>query len=567
MIVAFFLFLVIPVLRLSTMPAFSASRFIVLIVSFSALAAFLAAALVENRTFHMRITPVDVAFIVFYLIYIISYFSSRNRDLSFSEITGELGFIAAYVLFRIYQGRREAEGGFNKSAALCITLAAVALSLWGLMQYFLDFDVPHGLKSLFKTHHYPVVASMGNPNFLAEFLALSLPAIVSVCAPLRRPYALVAACAIAGVTVYLTYSRLAWFVLAMAALILLLAAPKARRKRIAAACIALLVCTGSFFSYHLISGSTRSERVIRSFEVSRETPLFERAVIYRSGLYMLADAGPLGMGPGLFGYRYLDYQGRVINESNDRFSRKHLVDLDHAHNDIIEIGVDSGYAGAAAFIALLSLSLVAGIRGAWSPGVTEHSRYLYLIPLLYIPFCLWSFPFYNPASKMLLYFSIAHGASSQRALRESSLPSRGISIALLCMMLCYGYFATRSILSVYHHNRGLAYFSKSFKRAAHHFYAGIACYPYNGYNYFSLGALYLNHRKKIGIIYLNESLKYLNNSASYLNIARGYREHGRSDRAESWYRRLQYLRPDIRKARDEYRRMMDGGRSRQGMAK
>jgi len=562
MSVAFLLFLVIPLLRLSTVPAFSASRFAVLVVSFAALSAYLGAAAVSGRTFKLRLTSIDVAFTVFYLLYLISYFGSRNRDLSFTELTPELGFVASYVLFRIYQERREGEGAFLGSAAVCMALAAVVLSLWGLMQYFLEFDVPHGLKSLFRTHHYPVVASMGNPNFLAEFLVLSLPALVSVCAPLKRSFPLIAGCAVAGVAVYLTYSRLAWFVLALAALMLFLAAPKARRKRIAAAIIALLVCTGLFFAYHLISGSTRSERVIRSFEMSRETPLFERSVIYRSGLYMLADAGPLGMGPGLFGYRYLDYQGRTIHENDDRFARRHLVDLDHAHNDIIEIGVDAGYGGAATFIALLVLNAVAGIKGAWSGGGSEPSGYLHIIPLLYIPFCLWSFPFYNPASKMFLIFSLAHGASSQPALRISSLPSRGISIALVCVMLCCAYFASRSILSVYHYGRGLAYYSKNFEKAADHFHAGIACYPYNGYNYFSLGALYLSHRNRVGLIYIKESLKYLNNSASYLNIARGYREHGSPEQAEVWYRRLKFLRPDIRKARDEHKSVVDEKRER-----
>ncbi len=268
------------------------------------------------------------------------------------------------------------------------------------------------------------------------------------------------------------------------------------------------------------------------------------------------------MGPGLFGYRYLDYQGRTIHENDDRFARRHLVDLDHAHNDIIEISVDAGYGGAAAFIALLVLNAVAGIRGAWSGGGSEPSGYLHIIPLLYIPFCLWSFPFYNPTSKMFLIFSLAHGASSQPALRISSLPSRGISIALVCVMLCCAYFASRSILSVYHYGRGLAYYSKNFEKAADHFHAGIACYPYNGYNYFSLGALYLSHRNRVGLIYVKESLKYLNNSASYLNIARGYREHGSPEEAEVWYRRLKYLRPDIRKARDEHKSVVEEQRER-----
>ena len=63
---------------------------------------------------------------------------------------------------------------------IIIVITVFVLSSWGLLQYFFEFDTTPGLKSLFKTHHFPIIASLGNPNFLSEFLLLAAPVTFSL---------------------------------------------------------------------------------------------------------------------------------------------------------------------------------------------------------------------------------------------------------------------------------------------------------------------------------------------------------------------------------------------------
>lgn len=554
-IVAFALFLAIPLLRWPSIPSFSSTRFFVCAVVFCSAAAFAAYSAARGGDLVIKITLLDALLGVFYLSYFLSYFVSLNREVSVTELVQEFSFAGAYVLMRVMLSPRERGEDFAETSAFMITCCAVLLSAWGLAQHFLDLDVTLGLKSLFKTHHYPVVGSMGNPNFLSEFLVLSFPVAVSYLLSLKRRHLLWVGILPVGVTVYLTYTRLAWFVLALAmAAILVFLSGRRRRFTAAAFALVLAVC-GSFFLYHHATGSTRAGRVVRSFTSPSSTPFRERSVIYRSGREMLADAGLAGMGPGLFGYRYLEYQGRVVKRSGAP-PKARLVDLDHAHSDLIELGVNGGYVSMAAFCALLACAAIRGVRGLAGAGETGRARLCGLVPLVYVPFFLWSFPFYIPGSKLLFLFSIACIASVGVPLRVTAFPRRFCAGAVLFLLLPFSYLHGRYMLSVWHYSAGLRLFKTSLEGSMDRFHRGILWYPYNGYNYFSLGALLLNHRREEGIARLLESLRYLNNSAAYLNIARAYREHGRSRLAKEWYRRFLEMRPDAHRARQEYRQLL-----------
>jgi hypothetical protein len=578
--VAFLLFLAIPLLRINYMPAFSFSGFMVHMVLLGAFAVYAAGALRRGNAAGVGITLIDALVFLFYFLYLSSYIFSGNRDVSLAELAGESTFAGVYVLFRVILAEERNGGDFRPAAALCVAVAASVLSVWGLAQYFFEFDVPRGLKLLFRTHHFPVVGSMGNPNFLAEFLAFSAPFTVSFFCSRKRYYLMGAALLLTGLAVYLTYSRLSWFALAAAMVFMVAFAGREARWRIAAAFAVLVAVCGAFFLYHLAGGSTRSERIVQTFAISRTTPLFERTVIYRSATAMLADAGLTGMGQGMFGYRYLEYQGKTIEKDKDRFLRKHLVDLDHAHSDFIEIGVEAGYPAMGAFILLLAYSAFSGVRKLVRDDRDDPLKFVSIVPVLYAIFSMWSFPFYIPASKLFFLFSIAHLAPPGRdpeSMNPDRIPARGaanwmdrniavprvsrrwIAVTLLAVLAPVTWVNGRYMLSVYHHDSGLRFFKKDYAAASSHFRRGIKAYRNNGYNHFSLGALMLNHRDPSGIARLEESLKYMNNSTTYLNIARGYREHGKTDEAKKWYRRLLRLRPDIRRAWIEYGQIMDGG--------
>lgn len=557
--VAFLLFLAVPLVRFSLIPAFSMTRYALCVIVSVSLAAYLIASMRAGRP-EFSVTAIDALFFMMYVVYLLSCVFSRNVYVSFAEAMQELVYPLAYILLRMLVSGEKTGIIFMSAAAFCITISAVVMSAWGLAQYFLEFDVPSGMKALFKTYHFPVVASMGNPNFLAEYLVLALPAAVSWMAWRGRYGALRIIVVLVGLTVYLTYSRLAWFALAVCMIAIIAAAPWKKRLKIGGSFLLLICVTGAFFAHHYTSGSTKSERIIRSFDMSDAAPLFERRVIYRSALAMVEDAGIFGMGPGMFGYRYLAYQGDYIRANNNKLSRHHCVDLDHAHNDYMEIVVDSGYLAVALYIALIIAAGAAGLRAVRKGKTDEPLFYMYISPLLFALFSCWSFPFYLPNSKMLLVLALALAAGHSAVLKPIRVSGRIIPIALIVVIVVTCCYSTRNAVSIYHYNRGLRYFRSDFDRASLHFARGIQAYPFNGYNYLSMGALLLNQKKSMGLRYLRESLRYMDNSTIYLNIARGYREHGRIELAKAWYKKLVDMRPDIRRAYWEYREIIDRGR-------
>ncbi len=553
---AFLLFLALPVIRVRSIPAFSITWFLIHCVVFAACIGALACMARRGGEKRLRLSAIDLLVVGFYTLYFAAGALSENRELSFTALSGEFFMIGLYVFSRaVFAG--PSGGDFIEKISVFAALAAVILSLWGLAQYFFDIDVPRGLKLLFKTHHYPVVASMGNPNFLAEFLVLSLPPAFHFLLSRKSAAPLVGSAVVIGLAVFLTYSRLGWFAMALALLLLLASCGKGERRRLAAAMVTIAVISGLFFVYHQQTGSTRSERVLRSFEISKSTPLFERTVIYRAGLSMLGDAGFLGMGPGMFGYRYLDYQGRALHTKGERPARSLPVDLDHAHNDMIEIGVDLGYAALACFVLLIGFGAAAGVRSLTRPSTGPSPGNLDLVPLIYIPFGLWSFAFYMPFSKILLLLSLAFIASRSRSVDLGVVRPRLVGPLIAVLLVVFMVVNVRYALSVRHYEKGLAYFKGNFEKSFEHFRRGVECYPFNGYNYFSMGSLLLNHGRSEGIGFLKESMHYLSSSSTYLYIARGSRDHGSAGEAEYWYRRLLFVRPDIRRAHEEYREILD----------
>jgi hypothetical protein len=560
LVVAFVLFLAVPLLRIHFIPGFGVTQFLIHAVVSVAILVIAVICALRRGSLSVGITLQDVLFAAFFLSYISSALFSRNPALSITEVAGMFSYILMYVLIRAYRSNGDAVRGFDRSAGLCITAAAVALSLWGLAQYFFEIDVPEGLKMLFRTHHYPVVASMGNPNFLSEYLVFSLPIVIS-CAESSsyKRFLLPAAIVMIAVTVFLTYTRLSWFVLAVVLALVIIIEKGTGRRRLVAISGAVLLVTGVFFLYHLSMGSTRSTRVLHSINGGIDSPFSERAVLYKSGISMLGDAGFFGQGPGMFGYRFLEYQARHIPIKGREEVIKHLVDLDHAHCDFIEVGCNGGYISLVLFIALVAAGAIAGFRNARDLQTTGPLRYAGLIPLLYIPYGLWSFPFYNPYCMMLYCLALACAASGQKALRITRIPTR-LAAVLLAVMLMPGIFSARYFISSVYYNRGLRHFAGDMERAIGCFACGIQWYPYNGYNYLGLGSLLLNNGYRFGISCLHESMRYLDNSATYINIARAYREYGDVRLAAEWYEKIIRLRPDIRRARQEYNEMVDTGR-------
>jgi tetratricopeptide (TPR) repeat protein len=181
------------------------------------------------------------------------------------------------------------------------------------------------------------VGLAGNRNFASCFLAMSLPIGIACAAAFGRQWTLAAAYAMlllaAMVVAESRGAALALAIIAFGGLLAWLAG----RKKWLPACAALAVAVGLSFLPPLQSAAKR----FWSDDV--------RPMIWLGAIRTVADAPIIGHGPGSFIEVY------PAHRPPEYFDRpKSALLTDHAHNEFLEIAVETGFLGVAAFVALLA---------------------------------------------------------------------------------------------------------------------------------------------------------------------------------------------------------------------
>jgi tetratricopeptide (TPR) repeat protein len=194
----------------------------------------------------------------------------------------------------------------------------------------------------------------GNSAWLGLTIALCLPLTLDLALPGRRPGTSGAAPALAGVALqgvglWLARSRTAWSA-ALAGVVVALVLERTRRRpgpRSAAVALALLLIAGA-----AAAAAGGAAAIQRSFE--------GRLWIWRVSAAAAAQALPWGAGLGRFSHAYLDAQGEALSSLAPAAAARHFVNATTAHDDWLQVAVESGLPG----LALLAGTMVAGFL-AW----------------------------------------------------------------------------------------------------------------------------------------------------------------------------------------------------------
>lgn len=149
-----------------------------------------------------------------------------------------------------------------------------------------------------------------------------------------------------------------------------------------------------------------------------------RAWIYRVGLGAAAGSLPLGAGPGRFASAYLDEQGRRLRDLPPRTAARRFLNATTAHNDWIEVAVESGAIGLALLAGVLGSALFVCARrdrrGGWRAGGAA---------LVALGVCMTGdSPLLQPAIVAILALLLA---AMPRTLRIGTAATRGLGAAVL----------------------------------------------------------------------------------------------------------------------------------------
>lgn len=207
-----------------------------------------------------------------------------------------------------------------------------------------------------------IFSTMGNPTFLAAYLALVLPTQIGLFFLAERKthkWALGAATALCYLCVIWTYTRGIWLGLMLSAVVMaVLVAKTAAREAIATnrkrlAVLSLVLVTVTAFAWGTHQYPTAKSRQVENTKFAVRESDTIRKTLWGAGIAMFKQKPALGWGLG--GYRA--YQLNFI--SHKPVPGKYDMGEDHSHNDFIETAADQGLPGLAIYAWLL-------IAIAWS---------------------------------------------------------------------------------------------------------------------------------------------------------------------------------------------------------
>jgi O-antigen ligase len=343
------------------------------------------AGMVRQRAIHFTFTPLLIALLLFLGALLLSLFDALSLSLSAKELLKWGEFLVVYVVVvHTVKERRQV------ALLLALVLLAGALeAAWGLYGSLQRLGPPS--YAIVGGRLFRAFGTFGQPNPFGGYINLSLPLALSllICrfadlrsAPLHpRTLALLAACALLGLALVLSWSRGAWLgatvavgvvVLAWGVALLWGARRNAQLRRAGERLLLLLLLVAIVGGALLLAGAADllpasitarlgsiGEQLgvfdVRTVKLTDENyAAVERMAHWQAALAMIQARPLLGYGIGNYPAAYPQYNLPGWEDP-----------LGHAHNYYLNVAAETGLVGLAAYL----LWLLLACAGAWIVAV------------------------------------------------------------------------------------------------------------------------------------------------------------------------------------------------------
>jgi Flp pilus assembly protein TadD/O-antigen ligase len=315
-------------------------------------------------------------------------------------------------------------GLLRRDAALAAVSAALfgagtLAALLGVLQHLFQVDwVPQA---------FPPAATFANKNMAAQFVVMALPFGLATARGVI-PTALTGA----GALLMLSYlgfahSRAAWVALVVAGLAVVAAGSRGRRRARTALILSAVLAAGlaAGWAAGLADDVATAMREAPDADASASVvSLRVRIAVARNTLAMVRDAPWLGVGLGNHPLHYPEY---ARSAAVDPMAERRL-DLDHAHNDYLQLAAELGLAGMglALWLAWRLLGSVLESRQGWESLRTRAA--IAAAGSLAAGFALAAFSF--PAHRAIPPLLAAVGAAVLSSTRRRAGSAPGDDVAL-----------------------------------------------------------------------------------------------------------------------------------------
>lgn len=339
----------------------------------------------------------SLAWTGFFCVLTLSYAASPWRAAGFEAYALIGGFALAGLAASLVFRRDGAE-----MPAQAASLAAAAASAWALWQ-------GPGAPS-----------TLGNPDFLASYLAGCGPLLAALCARSkgRRAWAWAAAGALCFAALLSSGSRGAWLAAALVwlpffALAWRETSGSGRRVLNTLAIFCALLVIGN------LAVKSRSAAFVRdraAAALRTDTKAFSgRKLMWSVAVEMTRDRPLLGQGPGGYHYKYLEFQARELAGPGAAPLSGYWTYTHSAHNAYLQLAADSGLLGLAAFLLIIGFSIKGWLaaRVSLPPGARLLNDAWGAVALAFLVDGFLGLTLQLPASAFLLALALNAAAAAE----------------------------------------------------------------------------------------------------------------------------------------------------------
>ncbi|BDG37557.1 O-antigen ligase family protein [Saccharococcus caldoxylosilyticus] len=341
----------------------------------------------------LNIKPIAAAFLVFFIIAVISLTQAVSLAPAAMELARYLSYVVLFLIVVKVRFTREQYIHFAKVFGLSVLIIGV----YGIVQYIFGISLnTAGLYAL-KEAKGRVDSTLVNPNYYASFLNFVIPTLVLLAVVYfkdkKAQLLMFALYGIYVINLVLTYTRAAWVAMIGGFVLMVLLIPKdfiknAVRPHILLSFVVLLtvvyfmpdVQSRTYSALYAmekilvrnlpghVTGADHSQGEGGGFftqepeeegkaedEATTSRAVVSRVTLWKTGWVMMKENPILGVGIGNYLVRYKDYVTKYpeLYIGHDQYS---------VHNSYLKVGAETGFIGLAAFLAIYVIYYVYLLR-------------------------------------------------------------------------------------------------------------------------------------------------------------------------------------------------------------
>jgi len=282
-----------------------------------------------------------------------------------------------------------------------------------------------------------------------------------------------------------------------------------------------------------------------------------RLLIWRISYNMCKDKPVTGIGFGNFANKYMDYQAQFFKDESHMEKYSMITgNVNHAHNEYIQLSVETGIIGLALFLAILFYIFYHSLSLLFSHGLNKEES-LFLIGALsaitsILVIAFFGFYFYFPYLTVffIVYLAlISHILGKNKIKRHTFLINKPLRILLafisifLLVLTSKNAYAEISSREIWQKALTLALYKQP-QIAINKYKSIYSLQKDNGEYLYMLGATYISMDSvKKGLALLEKSRLNYNNPKLYIALGRGYEKSGKYVQAAENYKIAGYMMP------------------------